>query len=71
MMLALWEKWGEALKIRRDAYTRMLGEREAIEKITQTWEKPVIDRTSQISEWLPIVRHFLAQEQEVNMYFNN
>jgi uncharacterized protein YecE (DUF72 family) len=67
----LFEKWGDALRTGPGVYIRMLGEREVIEKITETWEKIVIDRSEQTAEWLPIVRHFLAQEQEVNMYFNN
>jgi len=67
----LFEKWGDQLKTGRDVYVRMLGERETIEKLTTSWEKIVMDRTPQVAEWLPIVQKFLAQEQEVSMYFNN
>lgn len=67
----LWEKWGEGLKTGKDLYIRMLGERDRIDALTTTWEKIVIDRTAQTADWIPIVEKFLAQEQDVNMYFNN
>ena len=67
----LWEKWGDALKTGRDIYIRMLGERDNIEKLTETWDKIVIDRTEQTAEWFPIVRDMLSKEQDVSMYFNN
>jgi uncharacterized protein YecE (DUF72 family) len=67
----LWEKWGDTLKTGPDIYIRMLGERENIEKLTQTWEKIVIDRSEQTAEWMPLVRNMLAREQDVSMYFNN
>jgi len=67
----LWEKWGDALKTGQDIYIRMLGERENIEKLTETWDKIVIDRSEQTAEWMPIVRDMLAREQDVSMYFNN
>lgn len=67
----LWKRFGRELQTGPSVYIRMLGEREQIEKLTQTWDKIVIDRTEQVNEWLPLVQDFLAQELEVSMYFNN
>ena len=67
----LWDRFGDSLQTGRDIYIRMLGERDSIEKLTSTWEKIVIDRSPQVAEWMSLVQKFLAQEQEVSMYFNN
>jgi uncharacterized protein YecE (DUF72 family) len=67
----LWKTFGDSLKTGAGVYIRMLGERERIEKLTTTWDKIVMDRTPQLVEWMPLVKRFLDQEQEVSMYFNN
>jgi uncharacterized protein YecE (DUF72 family) len=67
----LWEKWEMKLRTGDSVYIRMLGEREKIESITKTWEKAVLDRSGQTAEWLPILRSLLAQEVDIDMYFNN
>jgi uncharacterized protein YecE (DUF72 family) len=35
------------------AYVRWLGDRKGIEKQTTTWGKPIIDRTSDLKNWVP------------------
>lgn len=67
----LWNKWDLRLRTGESVYIRMLGEREKIESITKTWEKAVLDRTEQTAQWLPILRSLLAQEVDIDMYFNN
>jgi len=67
----LWDRWDIRLKTGPSVYIRMLGEREKIEKLTNKWSKVVIDRTEETKEWLPIVRSFLAQSAEVDIYYNN
>src|SRR5579872_1448401 len=64
----LWASFGDSLKTGRDVYIRLLGERDAIEKLTTTWDKIVIDRSPQVAELMSIVQKFLDQEQEVSMY---
>jgi uncharacterized protein YecE (DUF72 family) len=82
----LWDKWDVRLKTGESVYVRMLGERERIEKliakrkaieekekkpVTPEWSKIVIDRTEETKEWLPIIKSFLAQSAEVDLYYNN
>jgi len=53
------------------AYVRWLGDRYAIEKQTKTWEKVLIDRTSETLRWAWVVGHLLSRNRTVFGYFNN
>jgi len=37
-------------------YTRLLGDRYAIEEVTKTWNKAVVDRSREIDEWAGVVQ---------------
>jgi uncharacterized protein YecE (DUF72 family) len=37
-------------------YVRWLGDRHGIEKITQTWDKTVVDRKSELKNWVDVLR---------------
>jgi hypothetical protein len=34
------------------AYIRWLGDRKGIEEITKTWDRPVVDRSAELREWV-------------------
>ncbi len=52
------------------AFVRLLGDREAIEKITTTWDKPVVDKSGSLAETAHVVRT-LARRVPVAVFANN
>jgi uncharacterized protein YecE (DUF72 family) len=68
---ALWRQWGAKLLTGGTAYVRFLGERKRIDALTETWDKIVIDRGTEMGETIPVLRDFLAQGIPVWAYFNN
>ena len=52
------------------AYVRLIGDREGIEKTTQTWEKTVVDRTDDLRRVARALRQ-IAQRAEVLVFVNN
>lgn len=52
-------------------YVRLLGDRNAIEEVTQTWDKTVIDRSRELAEWSAVVDNLLARDLKVYTYVNN
>ena len=36
------------------AYVRLLGDRKGIEELTTTWNKTIIDRTSELQSWVTV-----------------
>jgi uncharacterized protein YecE (DUF72 family) len=53
------------------AYVRLLGDRYEIEKLTQTWDKTVVDRTRELTEWSAVVDAVLSRNLKVYTYVNN
>jgi uncharacterized protein YecE (DUF72 family) len=53
------------------AYIRWLGDRQAMEAITQTWDHLVIDRTQDTRTWVTVVRQLLARDLTVYGFYNN
>ena len=53
------------------AYIRWLGDRYAIEKVTKTWGRTIVDRTRETKAWVPVVRGLLSRGLTVFGYFNN
>ncbi|MFQ5877811.1 MAG: DUF72 domain-containing protein [Acidobacteriota bacterium] len=53
------------------AYIRWLGDRHAIERRTGAWNRLVVDRGREMSEWIPAVRAMLDRDRTVYGYFNN
>jgi uncharacterized protein YecE (DUF72 family) len=53
------------------AYLRWLGDRYAIEERTQTWDRILVDRTREMSLWIPAIRAMLSEGRSVYGYFNN
>lgn len=52
-------------------YVRLLGDRYAIEKLTQTWDRTVMDRSRELHEWSATVDTLLSRNIKVYTYVNN
>jgi uncharacterized protein YecE (DUF72 family) len=44
-------------------YVRWLGDRHGIEKTTQTWDKTVVDRNSDLKNWVEVLKALVFNEQ--------
>jgi uncharacterized protein YecE (DUF72 family) len=53
------------------AYVRWLGDRKGIEKQTTTWDKTIVDREVEISEWVQILKRVVARGVKAFAYANN
>ncbi len=53
------------------AYVRLLGDRYAIEEVTKTWDKTVVDRSRELAEWSAVVDALLSRGLKVYTYVNN
>ena len=63
---------GKADPITTDfTYIRWLGNRKAIEEHTKTWDKTIVDRTSDLQEWVEACRNFLKRRIRVFAFANN
>lgn len=52
-------------------YVRLLGDRYAIEEVTKTWDKTVVDRGRELVEWSAVVDNLLSRDLKVYTYVNN
>ncbi|HTF25130.1 MAG TPA: DUF72 domain-containing protein [Candidatus Limnocylindria bacterium] len=50
------------------AYVRWLGDRKGIEKQTTTWDKTVIDRTSDLKNWVDILKEMVSDKKIRKMF---
>jgi uncharacterized protein YecE (DUF72 family) len=53
------------------AYIRWLGDRKAMETITQTWDHLAVDRTQDTRTWVAVVRQLLSRDLTVYGFYNN
>jgi uncharacterized protein YecE (DUF72 family) len=53
------------------AYIRWLGDRHAMETITQKWDRLVVDRTQDTKIWAAVVRQILSRHLPVYGFYNN
>lgn len=53
------------------AYVRLLGDRQAIEAITTTWEREVIDRQASLERWAALLAEFAGRGVPTFVYVNN
>jgi uncharacterized protein YecE (DUF72 family) len=55
------------------AYVRWLGDRKGIEKQTTTWDKTIIDRTSDLNNWVDVLKQMVNDKKIRKMfaYANN
>ena len=52
-------------------YIRWLGDRKGIEERTMVWDKTIIDRTEELSEWVSIMRRLEGRGISMYAYGNN
>jgi uncharacterized protein YecE (DUF72 family) len=53
------------------AYIRLLGDRHAIERITTTWDREVIDHGERLARWAAVLTRLLEREVPAFVYVNN
>jgi uncharacterized protein YecE (DUF72 family) len=54
------------------AYVRWLGDRKGIEKQTTTWDKTVIDRTSDLKHWVEVFKSLVSKTKVLKIFaFSN
>jgi len=53
------------------AYVRWLGDRKGIEEVTKVWDKTVVDRRGDLTNWVELFRKFVARNLKVFAYSNN
>lgn len=49
-------------------YVRWLGDRHGIEKVTQTWDKAVVDRTADLRHWVDILKDLILNRKLRNVF---
>jgi uncharacterized protein YecE (DUF72 family) len=52
-------------------YVRWLGDRKGIEESTKTWDRVILDRSSELSEWVEILRKVHKRKIQIFAYANN
>jgi uncharacterized protein YecE (DUF72 family) len=52
-------------------YVRWLGDREGIEEQTKTWDKIVVPRSRELSEWAEILGKVHKRKIQIYAYANN
>ena len=61
-----------ALRLTDFAYVRWLGDRKGIEKQTTTWDKTVIDRTSDLKNWVDVFKSLVSKTKVLKIFaFSN
>ena len=59
-----WEMRGALDLVTADfAYVRWLGDRKGIEKQTTTWDKTVVDRTSDMKNWVDLLKEMVTNKK--------
>ncbi len=72
-----WMPHGDELLERLDVatgpecYIRLLGDRKAIERVTKTWEKEVLDQGEKMQRWAKLIAGMVAQGRRTLVYVNN
>lgn len=52
-------------------YVRLLGDRDAIEKLTKTWDREVVDQTARMTRWAKLLVALAAKGVHSLVYINN
>jgi uncharacterized protein YecE (DUF72 family) len=50
------------------AYVRWLGDRHGIEKITQVWDKTVVDRNDDLKHWVDVLKELIFNKKIRKMF---
>jgi uncharacterized protein YecE (DUF72 family) len=52
-------------------YIRWLGDRKGIEKLTKTWDKTIVDRSAELSEWVEVCNKIAGRGVSIFAFANN
>src|SRR5882672_11569436 len=52
-------------------YVRWLGDRKAIEQLTKVWDKVIVDRSGELSEWVDVLGKVYKRNVQIYTYANN
>jgi len=52
-------------------YVRWLGDRKGIEEQTKTWDKAIVDRREDLTNWVELFQKFVARNLKIFAYANN
>ena|SRR5580704_8431515 len=52
-------------------YVRWLGDRKGIEELTESWDKTIIDRTSDLQKWVELLRKVHERRIQILAFANN
>src|SRR5271168_3521030 len=67
-----WEVKGNLDLITADfTYVRWLGDRKGMEELTKSWDKTVVDRTSELKEWVDVFMKFFFRNIKIFAFANN
>lgn len=67
-----WEMKEEFDRITANfTYVRWLGDRKGIEEQTKTWDKAIVDRREDLTNWVELFRKFVARNLKIFAYANN
>lgn len=53
------------------SYVRLIGDRNAVEALTTTFERVVVDQSERLSRWAEFLRELQDQVKEIGVYANN
>jgi uncharacterized protein YecE (DUF72 family) len=53
------------------SYIRLLGDRHAMERLTNVWDRTLVDRTPELREWVQVCRRIREQKAAIYIYANN
>lgn len=54
-----------------DVYVRLLGDRKAIEQITKTWDREVIDHGPSLARWSSVIVRLMDRARRILVFVNN
>ena len=67
-----WEIKGNLDLITSDfTYVRWLGDRKGIEEQTKSWDKTIVDRTGELTEWVDVFVKFFLKNIKIFAFANN
>jgi len=67
-----WEMKGKLDLITADfTYVRWLGDRKEIEEQTKIWDRIIVDRREDLTNWVELFRKFVARNLKIFAYANN
>ncbi len=53
------------------SYIRWIGDRKGIEEQTTRWDRVIVNRESEMEEWIPVIRQILKRRIQVMGFWNN